>query len=116
MTCNRVVIINNGKVVAMDTPAGLTNQMKGAEKIAISVIGPQSEVLETIRSIGGVMGVQAENAANGGPVNYTVECKLQTELRGTLAREIVTRGWELLELRGISLSLEDVFINLVTQE
>jgi len=79
MTCNRVVIINNGKVVAMDTPAGLTNQMKGAEKIAISVIGPQSEVLETIRSIGGVMGVQAENAANAS-VNYTVECKLQTEL------------------------------------
>ncbi len=116
MTCNRVVIINNGKVVAMDTPTGLTNQMKGAEKIALLVDGPRSAVIDRLKSIDGVIGVQAEGEANGGPSNLTVECKLQTDLRSTLAREIVSQGWGLLELRGVSMSLEDVFINLVTQE
>jgi ABC-2 type transport system ATP-binding protein len=116
MTCNRVVIINNGKVVAMDTPAGLTHQMKGAEKIALSVKGPRAEVTDKLKSIHGVMDVRAEAEEDGAPSNYTVECKLETDLRSVLAKEIISNGWDLLELRGISLSLEDVFINLVTQE
>ncbi len=116
MTCNRVVIINKGKVVAMDTPAGLTNQMKGAEKIAIVIQGPRAAVLEKLGGVDGVIGVRAEETADGSPVTYTVECKLQTDLRSVLAQEVVSQGWGLLELRGISMSLEDVFINLVTQE
>jgi ABC-2 type transport system ATP-binding protein len=95
MTCNRVVIINNGRVVAMDTPEGLTNQMKGAERIALTVEGPREAVKETL----------------GG-----LECRLQTDLRRVLAETVVSQGWGLLELRGVSMSLEDVFINLVTQE
>ncbi len=116
MTCNRVVIINNGRVVAMDTPSGLVNQMKGAEKIALSVDGPRGAVVDRISAIEGVLSVNAEGAENGGPSNYTVECKLETDLRRVLAREIVSQGWGLLELRGVSMSLEDVFINLVTKE
>jgi ABC-2 type transport system ATP-binding protein len=116
MTCNRVVIINNGKVVAMDTPTGLTNQMKGAEKIALSVDGPRNAVVEKVKSIQGVIGVKVEGEENGGPTNYIVECNLRTDLRRVLAKEIVSQGWGLLELRGVSMSLEDVFINLVTQE
>ena len=116
MTCDRVVIIHNGKVVAMDTPTGLTNQMKGAEKIALSVRGPRPAVLEKLGAIEGVLNVRTEGEGNGSPANYVVECKLETDLRGILAREIVSQGWDLLELRGVSMSLEDVFINLVTQE
>jgi ABC-2 type transport system ATP-binding protein len=116
MTCNRVVIIHNGKVVAMDTPTGLTNQMKGAEKIALSVDGPMSAVVDKLKSIQGVIGVKVDGEESGGPTNYTVECNLRTDLRRVLAKEIVSQGWGLLELRGVSMSLEDVFINLVTQE
>jgi ABC-2 type transport system ATP-binding protein len=116
MTCNRVVIIHNGKVVAMDTPTGLTNQMKGAEKVALSVNGPRPAVIEKLQAIDGVLGVKVEGEGDGGPSNYMVECKLQSDLRGILARAIVSQGWDLLELRGVSMSLEDVFINLVTQE
>jgi ABC-2 type transport system ATP-binding protein len=116
MTCDRVVIINKGKVVAMDTPAGLTNQMKGAEKIAVTIDGPKDAVVNKITGIHGVLSVKPEDGANGGPSNYIVECKLQTDLRSELAKEIVSQGWGLLELRGVSMSLEDVFINLVTQE
>jgi ABC-2 type transport system ATP-binding protein len=116
MTCDRVVIIHNGKVVAMDTPTGLINQMKGAEKVALSVRGPRPAVLEKLAAIAGVLNVKVEGEEDGGPASYVVECKLETDLRGILAREIVSQGWDLLEMRGVSMSLEDVFINLVTQE
>ncbi len=115
MTCNRVVIINNGKFVAMDTPEGLASQMKGAERIALLVDGPADYVREKLSAVEGVLSVNAEGT-EGSPARLTVECKLNTDLRRTLAATIVNQGWGLLELRGISVSLEDVFINLITKE
>jgi ABC-2 type transport system ATP-binding protein len=115
MTCSRVVIINKGKVVAMDTPEGLANQIKGAEKISITVDGPIEEVREKLLVVDGVLGVQAENSA-GNKTTYIVECKLESDLRRELAKMVVSNGWGLLELRAVSLSLEDVFINLTTRE
>ena len=116
MTCSRVVIINKGKVVAMDTPQGLTNQVKGAERVALVVDGPRPAVQEKLASIDGVLRVEAEGSENEQPSSYMVECKLNTDLRRELAAAIVSQGWGLMELRGVSMSLEDVFINLVTQE
>jgi ABC-2 type transport system ATP-binding protein len=116
MTCNRVVIINNGKVVAMDTPDGLARQMKGAERIALVVNGPAAAIREKIQTIDGVLSVEATEGSQGGPASFSVECKLNSDLRPVLAATVVSQGWGLLEMRGISLSLEDVFINLITQE
>jgi len=82
----------------------------------VTIDGPKDAVVEKITGINGVLSVKPEGVANGGPSNYIVECKLETDLRSVLAREIVSQGWGLLELRGVSMSLEDVFINLVTQE
>ena len=121
MTCSRVVIINNGKVAAMDTPEGLANQMKGAERISLAVDGPADDVREKLLEVGGVLNVIVEDMENtedaaASHFNYIVECQLNTDLRRTLAAEVVGNGWGLLELRSVSMSLEDVFINLVTKE
>jgi ABC-2 type transport system ATP-binding protein len=116
MTCNRVVIINKGKVVAMDTPEGLAHQMKGAERVSMTVAGPAEAVREKLLSLNGVLSVQSSEGAGGSPSSFTVECKLGSDLRPTLASAVVSQGWGLLELRGVSMSLEDVFINLITQE
>jgi ABC-2 type transport system ATP-binding protein len=116
MTCNRVVIINKGKVVAMDTPQGLTQQAQGAERVALIVDGPRQAVQEKLQSIEGVLRVEAEGDDNGQPSTFTVECRLNADLRRDLASAVVSQGWGLLELRGVSMSLEDVFINLVTKE
>jgi len=115
MTCNRVVIINNGKVVAMDTPEGLANQVKGAERVAMLVDGPVDAVCEKLSAVEGVLSVKADGGDDS-LSRLTLECKLNTDLRRTLAAVVVNQGWGLLELRGVSVSLEDVFINLITNE
>jgi ABC-2 type transport system ATP-binding protein len=115
MTCNRVVIINKGRVVAMDTPEGLASQMKGAERISLTVDGPAQAVREKLLAVDGVLSVQSESSGGSQSV-YSVECKLHSDLRRTLAETVMSQGWGLLELRGVSMSLEDVFINLITQE
>jgi ABC-2 type transport system ATP-binding protein len=116
MTCNRVVIINNGKLVAIDTPEGLAHQVKGADRIALLVDGPQDQVRAGIESVPGVLAVQATSGGDGKASGFTVECQPDADPRRELAAAIVTQGWGLLELRGISVSLEDVFINLITKE
>lgn len=115
MTCNRIVIINKGKVVAMDTPEGLTHQVKGAERISLTVEGPSDAICEKFKSVDGVLSVQAATESEG-PVTFTIESKLNSDLRPVLAAVVVNEGWKLLDLRGVSMSLEDVFINLITKE
>ena len=123
-TCSRVVIINRGKVVAMDTPEGLANQLKGVERIFMTVAGPVDDVRTKLLKIGGVTNVEAQGPENtenteyadASQSSYIVECQLNSDLRRTLAAEVVGSGWGLLELRSVSMSLEDVFINLVTKE
>jgi ABC-2 type transport system ATP-binding protein len=115
MTCSRVVIINKGRVVAMDTPEGLAHQMKGAERVSLTVDAPPEAVVDKFRSIDGVLNVQSEGKP-GSPFTFTVECQLNSDLRPVLAAAVVNQGWRLLDLRGVSMSLEDVFINLITQE
>jgi ABC-2 type transport system ATP-binding protein len=115
MTCNRVVIINKGKLVAIDTPEGLARQMKGAEKISLTIDGPMEAVREKILAIEGVLNIQADVTSVPFPI-YSVECKLNTDLRRDLAATVVNQGWGLLDLRSVPMSLEDVFINLTTEE
>jgi ABC-2 type transport system ATP-binding protein len=115
MTCNRVVIINKGKLVAIDTPEGLARQMKGAEKISITIDGPTEAVREKILAMEGVLNIQADVTSVPFPI-YSVECKLNTDLRRDLAATVVNQGWGLLDLRSVPMSLEDVFINLTTEE
>lgn len=115
MTCGRVVIINNGRVVAQDTPEGLTNQLQGAQRIALTVAGPREAVLEKLHQMDGVLSIQGEEG-EAGSSRYVVECELGRDLRSELASVVVGQGWRLLELRGVSMSLEDVFIDLTTEE
>lgn len=115
MTCNRVVIINKGKLVAIDTPEGLARQMKGAERISLTIDGPMEAVREKILAMEGVLNIQADVTSVPYPI-YSVECKLDTDLRRDLAATVVNQGWGLLDLRSVPMSLEDVFINLTTEE
>ncbi|HYU80470.1 MAG TPA: ABC transporter ATP-binding protein [Vicinamibacterales bacterium] len=114
-TCQRVVIINNGKVVAVDTPENLTARLRGSETIYLQVAGPESDVSAALGTIAGVTRVSATDGPDG-VLNIEVDSEHGHDVRRELAATVVNRGWGLLELRPIRMSLEDIFLRLTTEE
>lgn len=114
MTCNRVVIINDGRVVAEDTPENLTRRLRGAERIELEVRGPAEVVQTTLAKIPNVqsVGIAGEN----GTARLVVDCAVGQDVREDLAAAIIGQGWGLLELRSVGMSLEEVFLKLTTRE
>ncbi len=113
-TCHRVVIINKGKVVAVDTPANLTARLRGSETIFVQVAGPPDAVSATLGGVAGVIRVNA--TAQDGVVDAEIESEKGRDVRRDLAAAVVGRGWGLLELRPMRMSLEDIFLHLTTEE
>jgi len=114
-TCQRVVIINKGRVVAVDTPDALTARLRGSETMYIQVDASGADATSTLQRVSGVTGVvQAER--RDGIVGYEVESESGRDVRRDLARAVVTSGWGLLELRPMRMSLEEIFLSLTTDE
>jgi len=109
--CHRVIIINRGQIVASDTPENLSRQLGQGARVLMTVAGPADQVTAAIAAVSGVKRVLSQ--AEG---NYLVEADNGAELRPQLARVVVERGWQLLELKSQEFTLEEVFINLVTEE
>ena len=114
-TCQRVVIINKGRVVAVDTPDNLTARLRGSETMFVQVDSSGADVTAALLAIPGVTRV-----APSGPVaavtSYEVDSESGRDVRRELASTIVTRGWGLLELRPMRMSLEEIFLHLTTEE
>ena len=116
MTCDRVVIINKGKIAAIDTPQNLTTQLKGAQRIFIEVEAPEKPLQELLSQIAGVGSVEVRPARTSGRMTATLEAAAGRDVRNLVAAKIVEKGWSLYELRGVSLSLEDIFLQLTTDD
>jgi len=114
-TCNRVIIIDKGKIVAVDTPQNLRSQVQGADRITVEVEGPAAEVASKLLSVPGVAGVKTIDQ-NDGRARFQVESELKKDVRRELARAVVQNGYGLLELHASTMSLEDIFIKLTTAE
>ena len=114
-TCDRVVIINKGRVVAIDTPGNLTSRLRGAETIFVQVDGARaSEAAAALAKVPGVVRVApADNATSGA---FEVESEKGRDVRRELAKAVVLGGHDLLELRPTRVSLEDIFLSLTTEE
>ena len=115
MVCSKVVIINRGTVVAVDTPAALTRQLTGADRVMLTVRGPGREIAQRLRRIAGVVTATARNSERG-TSQIDVDAQTGKDVREQLAKEVVTGGWGLLELRTQALSQEDIFLQLTTSE
>jgi ABC-2 type transport system ATP-binding protein len=114
-TCQRVVIINKGRVVAVDTPENLTARLRGSETMYVQVDAPGADVAGTLATVPGVTRVgRADQRADSGA--FEVESDRGRDVRRDLAREIVMRGWGLLELRPMRMSLEEIFLQVTTEE
>jgi len=124
-TCQRVVIINKGRVVAVDTPDNLTARLKGASTMYVQVDAAGADAGAALAAVPGVTRVASvdqrgapapEGPPVAGPAAFEVESEPEVDVRRELARAVVTRGWGLLELRPVRMSLEDVFLQVTTEE
>lgn len=116
MTCDRVVIINHGKIVAVDTPENLTLQLKGGERIRVVAQAPEQPLRDVLQKIPGAQRVQIESMGSSGRMVATVEASQGQDLRSQIAAKVVGQGWPLYELRGENLSLEEIFLQLTTED
>jgi ABC-2 type transport system ATP-binding protein len=114
-TCERVVIINKGRVVAEDSPYNLTARLRGSETMYVQLDANGTDAVGTLQGIPGVTRV-TEADRREGAVGYEVETESGRDVRRDLARAVVTGGWGLLELRPMHMSLEEVFLSLTTDE
>jgi gliding motility-associated transport system ATP-binding protein len=114
-TCQRVVIINKGHVVAVDTPDNLTARLRGVETLYVQLDAMGADAVPALQRVEGVTRVVEAERRDGGAA-YEVESDQGRDVRRELARAVVTNGWGLLELRPMRVSLEDVFLSLITDE
>jgi ABC-2 type transport system ATP-binding protein len=114
-TCQKVVIINRGKVVATDTPDALTQRLRGAVTTFVQAQGPVAEVQRALQGISGVVRVNVADVRDD-VGSYDVDTENNADVRREVAEAVVRGGWGLLELRPTRISLEDVFLKLTTEE
>jgi ABC-2 type transport system ATP-binding protein len=115
MTCERVVIINQGRVVAEDTPGALTARLQGSQLLSVTVDGPSESVRDLISSHVGTARVEAQ-AGSDDTWTYLIETVQGQDIRRDLARSIVEANYGLLELKPMGMSLEDIYLQLTTSE
>ena len=114
-TCQRVVIINKGHVVAVDTPDNLTSRLQGSIAMYVEVDAPGADAAAALSRVAGVTRVtEAERKGIG--VGFEVESEQGRDIRRDLSQVVVTNGWGLLELRPLRMSLEDIFLSLTTED
>ena len=114
MVCKRVLIINEGQIMAEDSPRNLAERLQGVEKLQVEIRGPQEEVAKALRSVRGVVSVSGQ--ADGDRSVYTIEAKRGLDLRSTISRIVISNGWGLLTIQLLGMSLEEIFLKLTTDE
>jgi len=119
-SCERVIIISQGKLVAIDSVSNLTNRLRGAEAVAVAVESPNgkpdpSEVQQRLEVVPGVSRVVMKDSKDSRLV-FEVESLQGRQIRAELARTVVNSGWNLNELRSVGMSLEDIFLELTATE
>jgi ABC-2 type transport system ATP-binding protein len=119
-SCERVIIITRGKLVAIDSVANLTNRLRGSEAVAVEVQAVDgkpnpTDVQQRLEQISGVSRVMMKESKDG-RLCFEIESLQGRHIRGDLARTVVNSGWNLNEMRSVGLSLEDIFLQLTSSE
>lgn len=110
--CQRVVIINGGRIVAEDTPDQLSARLRRSEKISVTLKAPPADMMERFHEVPGVEHV----LTTSDPRTVLIECALGKDIREDVARFAVGQHWGLLEMKPVSMTLEDVFLRLTQRE
>ncbi|MEC9381217.1 MAG: ATP-binding cassette domain-containing protein [Candidatus Latescibacterota bacterium] len=115
MTCEKVVIISQGRIVGEGSPESLMAQLKESDVLHAQVLGPVEAVGEALRSIDGVLDARQEGDDSQAD-SWVISVTPGQDVRDAVSRAIIDGGFSLRELRSQDMSLEDIFLRLTTEE
>jgi ABC-2 type transport system ATP-binding protein len=115
-TCDRVIILHRGRMVAVDTPANLNRRLQRAGRIHVEIAAPVGDAVTLLERLAGVVSVTAQPGAVDGRALLTVLTERDRDVREALARAVADADWGLRELRSVAYSLEEIFLALVHDE
>ena len=114
--CDRIVVINKGEIVANEKTEDLINAVEGSRKLVAKIVGPEDEVLKALRALGGVKTADVIGKRDTDSISYMIESEDRIDVRKPLFHMLSSKGWPLIGLEGMELSLEDIFMRLVGKE
>jgi ABC-2 type transport system ATP-binding protein len=114
--CERVLVINNGQIVADDRPENLSALITGDRKLTVRVAGPRDSVRRVLRSVDGVQYAEATIQSERGSYDFLVEAQPNVDIRKPMFSALARAGYPILQLKSMELSLEDIFIKLVEEK
>ncbi len=114
--CDRIIVINKGQLVADGNAETLTYKTAGNRKLVARIAGGKTEIRKAIRAMDGVLYVEEIGSKEQGTNDFLIECQPSVDIRKPLFRLLAERGWFLMGLKSMDMSLEDVFVNLIANE
>ncbi len=111
--CDRIIIINKGKIVADEKTENITRVVENNRRFNVKVCGPQKEILQSLKEIPGVAFAEAQTARDGEAYMFTVESEPGTDIRKKLFFTMAQKGWAMVGLESVGMSLEEIFISVV---
>lgn len=116
MICKRVIIIDEGRIKAMDTPENLMSQLHQVSRVQARISGTEKDVLEGLKGVEGVKTVKSIGEKSDATNAYLIEFGNSEGATHLISRMAAEKKWDLYELSPMQMSLEDVFIKIVTKE
>jgi ABC-2 type transport system ATP-binding protein len=111
-TCERVVIISEGEVVAEDTPENLTSRMQGGERVLLELDGDKKQIMDVFNSFPDITNINVNEVGK----LFRVEVESKKDLRREYAQALIGKKIGLLEMQLDKVTLEDIFLDLTTKE
>ena len=111
--CERVIIINKGKIIADERTDEITRTIEEGYRYEVKISGPQQDVLSALKKIVGVKEVEATGVKDGDAYAYVVESERGTDVRKPIFNVCSRGGWPIVGLAAVGTDLESVFIRLV---
>ncbi len=114
--CDRIVIINHGKIVANEKTENIANIVDGNRRLSLKICGPEKEVLAMLRNMHGIAYVQSTGATDKDSTTFLVESDPGLDMRKPLFNALAAKGWPLIGMESMGANLEDVFIAIVDKK
>ena len=114
--CDRVIIINEGKIIADERTVDLNRVVGQSAKLKIRVAGPNREVLNMLKGLQGILSVKSDGIKEGDTYSYVIESNPSIDVRKIIFNALASRSWPMMGMENLEAELEDIFVKLITNE